>query len=148
MGASPPNAMFAVMGAPDSLQINAEVGSANVNSAQNIKLDDSNTTRVKELVDELHKTLKDLPVEEPKGVQDIYGLGIGIQFGLGQPGESGSFEWENGGANSGGCDGYSNVQPTDAQKQQFKKAVELAAQIAALSPEAEPHLKANVLSFI
>jgi hypothetical protein len=133
MGASPTNAMFLVQGASDKLTIGSEVGAKSSNDS--VDLDGSGAAEVKKLVDELHGILKDLPVEDPKGSQDIYGHDIGIQFALGMPGEPGSFEWANGG--SAGCDGHSNVQPTDEQKKQFERAVGLAAQLAALSDDAK-----------
>jgi hypothetical protein len=74
------------------------------------------------LVDELHALLKDLPTEQPPGSQDIYGLDTSIMFGMD------GFEWCNGGpAGCGG--GESMVQVNDAQKKQFKRAVEIVNEL-------------------
>ncbi|KAG6906391.1 hypothetical protein DXG01_014157 [Tephrocybe rancida] len=70
------------------------------------------------LIDELHKILKELPTEQPPGSEDIYGLNTSIAWG------SDDLEWRNGGpAGCGG--GQSFVQPTQEQKEKFKRAVEI-----------------------
>lgn len=70
------------------------------------------------MVDELHGILKTLPTEKPPGIQDIYGLDVGIQWG------SDDLEWANVGPT--GCGGgYSEVQATDEQRVKFKRAVEI-----------------------
>ncbi|KAG9042333.1 hypothetical protein FS837_011013 [Tulasnella sp. UAMH 9824] len=69
-------------------------------------------------VAELESILSQLPTEQPPGSEDIYGMNIGIMYG------SDNLEWANGGP--AGCSGgTSTVQPTEAQKQQFKRAVEI-----------------------
>ncbi|KAF9485719.1 hypothetical protein BDN70DRAFT_910071 [Pholiota conissans] len=82
--------------------------------------DDENS----KLVDELHGILKNLPTESPPGSQDIYGLDTSIAWG------SDDLEWMNGSPQ--GCGGgTSEVQATDEQKAQFKRAVEIVKQLAA-----------------
>jgi len=67
---------------------------------------------------ELYGILKKLPTEQPPGSEDIYGLDTMIMWG------SDDLEWANGGPQ--GCGGgTSDIQPTDAQKAEFKKAVEI-----------------------
>ncbi|KAH6910800.1 hypothetical protein BKA70DRAFT_1220661 [Coprinopsis sp. MPI-PUGE-AT-0042] len=153
MGTSDPNATFVVSRtdqSPDELGVTTQVASANINSNKNVKLDDSGATHVNKLLKELREALDGLPIEDPPGSHDIYEYGIGIQFGLGDPSKEGSFSWQNGGGSGGGCDtsGNSITKATESDKERFRKAVEIAAQLAALSPDAEQHLQASVLSFI
>lgn len=69
-------------------------------------------------VAELENILKNLPTEQPPGSEDIYGMDTSIAYG------SDNLEWTNGGP--GGCGhGKSEVQATEQQKQQFKRAVEI-----------------------
>ncbi|KAJ3921623.1 hypothetical protein F5877DRAFT_35679 [Lentinula edodes] len=73
---------------------------------------------VEGLVDELHGILKELPTEEPRGSEDIYGLDTSIFWG------SEDLQWMNGGM--GGVTGQpGTVQATPEQKAQFKRAVEI-----------------------
>lgn len=81
---------------------------------------------ISKLVEELVTILKDLPTEQPPGSQDIYGLNTSIVFG------SDELQWVNGGPE--GCSGgTSTVQPTEEQKEQFKRAVEIVEQIVSKS---------------
>lgn len=92
------------------------------------------------LVDQLHDILKvrtlpmyhrspadgarfqSIPVEQPPGSQDIYGLDTSIAF------LSADLEWYNGGRE--GCGGGpSFVQATPEQKEKFKKAVAIVEQL-------------------
>ncbi|KAK5086201.1 hypothetical protein LTR70_007446 [Exophiala xenobiotica] len=74
------------------------------------------------LVDELHGILKELPVENPSGSEDIYGMDTGIMWG------SDDFEWFNGGpAGCGG--GTSGIQATEEEKNKFKRAVEIVTKL-------------------
>jgi hypothetical protein len=58
-----------------------------------------------------------LPVEEPRGCEDIYALDTGVAV------KSGDRSWSNGAP--GGCNhGTSKVQPTAAERAAFKKIVE------------------------
>jgi len=58
-----------------------------------------------------------LPVEDPRGCEDIYGLDTGVAV------KSGERSWSNGAP--GGCNhGTSKVQPTAAERETFKKIVE------------------------
>ncbi|KAJ3863856.1 hypothetical protein EV359DRAFT_42306 [Lentinula novae-zelandiae] len=73
---------------------------------------------VEGLIDELHGILKELPTEEPRGSEDIYGLDTSIFWG------SDDLQWMNGGM--GGVTGQpGTVQPTPEQRAQFKRAVEI-----------------------
>ncbi|KAH7871429.1 uncharacterized protein C8R40DRAFT_1072486 [Lentinula edodes] len=75
---------------------------------------------VEGLIDELHGILKELPTEEPRGSEDIYGLDTSIFWG------SEDLQWMNGGMGGvTGQPGSSTVQPTPEQKAQFKRAVEI-----------------------
>ncbi|KAG6886282.1 hypothetical protein C0993_006692 [Termitomyces sp. T159_Od127] len=75
------------------------------------------------LIDELHSILKELPMESPPGSEDIYGLNTSIAWG------SEDLEWCNGGPQ--GCGGgTSEVQATDEQKAQFKRAVDIVNELA------------------
>lgn len=75
-------------------------------------------------IEELEAILKSLPIENPVGVQDIYGLDTSIAFG------NGDLQWMNGGPNGCGT-GESDVQPTDEQKAAFQKAIALIKEIVA-----------------
>jgi hypothetical protein len=73
---------------------------------------------VNSLIDELQQILKELPTENPKGSEDIYGMDTSIMWG------SDGFEWMNGGP--AGCGrGKSSVQATESDKKKFKRAVEI-----------------------
>jgi len=70
------------------------------------------------LVEELHGILNELPMENPPGSEDIYGLDTSIMWG------SEDLEWINGGPQ--GCGGgTSTVQPTTEEKAKFQRAVEI-----------------------
>jgi len=74
------------------------------------------------LIDELETILKGLPIENPPGSEDIYGLDISILYG------SANVEWANGGP--AGCSGgTSAVHATAEQKAQFKRAVEIVSHL-------------------
>ncbi|KAF5387904.1 hypothetical protein D9615_000811 [Tricholomella constricta] len=74
------------------------------------------------LIEELHGILKDLPMEKPSGSEDIYGLNTSIAWG------SEDLEWCNGGPQ--GCGGgKSEVQPTEEQKEKFRRAVEIVNEL-------------------
>jgi len=75
------------------------------------------------LIKELQSILKSIPTEEPRGSEDIYGLGIGIMWG------SDDFVWQNVGPE--GCGGKSDVQATDEDKKKFKRALEIADALVA-----------------
>ncbi|KAJ6496386.1 hypothetical protein C8R45DRAFT_985802 [Mycena sanguinolenta] len=81
---------------------------------------DSNSlgAEVSALVEELHAILKTLPLEDPRGSEDIYGLDTSIMWG------SEDLEWCNGGP--AGCSGgKSMVQASQEEKDKFKRAVEI-----------------------
>ena len=90
---------------------------------------DSDPTSVKKddaadaLVKELQTILKSIPTEDPRGSQDIYGLGVSILWG------SDDFVWQNVGP--AGCGGISDVQATDEDKAKFKRALEIADTLVA-----------------
>ena len=74
------------------------------------------------LVDELHAILKVIPTEYPPGSEDIYGLDTSIAWG------SDDLQWMNGGPQ--GCGGgTSTVQPTQEEKDKFKRAVEIVKEL-------------------
>ena len=75
------------------------------------------------LVKELQSILKSIPTEEPRGSEDIYGLGISIMWG------SDDFVWQNIGP--AGCGGISDVQATDEDKAKFKRALDIADTLVA-----------------
>lgn len=75
------------------------------------------------LVEELQTILKSLPIEDPPGSEDIYGLNTSIMWG------SDELEWRNSGPQ--GCGGSSSVQATDEQKAKFQRALEIADALVA-----------------
>ncbi|KAF7306424.1 hypothetical protein MIND_00433600 [Mycena indigotica] len=79
-------------------------------------------TEITVLVDELQSILKSLPLESPPGCEDIYALDTSITWG------SDDLEWRNGGP--AGCGrSTSAVQPTQEEKDKFKRAVEIVEQL-------------------
>ncbi|KAF7364370.1 hypothetical protein MSAN_01097500 [Mycena sanguinolenta] len=75
------------------------------------------------LVEELHAILKTLPLEEPRGSEDIYGLDTSIAWG------SEDLEWCNGGPE--GCSGGKSMKQASAEeKEKFKRAVEIVQELA------------------
>lgn len=74
-------------------------------------------------IDELHSILKRLPTEQPSGIQDIYGLDTGIQW------MSADLEWYNRGPGDNG-DGQSSLMPTEEQREDFKRAIQVIKEIA------------------
>ncbi|KAI7864684.1 hypothetical protein BDF14DRAFT_1884113 [Spinellus fusiger] len=76
------------------------------------------STVIQEAMLQIKSQLKSLPVEEPVGSQDIYGLDTSIGF------FSDDFQWQNGGPEGCGQD-ESSVQATPAQKEIFKALVAL-----------------------
>ncbi|KAJ7092919.1 hypothetical protein B0H15DRAFT_832952 [Mycena belliarum] len=120
-----PDAVYTLTQMPNtpSLAITAAVrpsGTPSLQEAAPTALSHSDATSA--LVDELHGILKAIPMEEPKGSEDIYGLDTSIAWG------SDDLEWYNGGPQ--GCGGgRSMVQPTAEQKAQFKRAVEIVEEL-------------------
>lgn len=81
--------------------------------------------RVSKLVGELEAILRKLPMESPPGSKDIYGMDIGLTFG------SDNVEWMNGGPQ--GCGGgVSDVEATDAEREEFKKALAIVDELVKL----------------
>jgi hypothetical protein len=75
------------------------------------------------LVDELYGILKELPMEKPRGIEDIYGLDTSIAW------QSDDLEWYNGGPQ--GCGGgESDVQADGEEKKNFKRAIGIIEKIA------------------
>lgn len=69
-------------------------------------------------IHELQDLLKELPVEQPPGSKDIYGLDTSIAW------QSDEVEWYNGGP--AGCgSGHSFVEADEEHKTKFKRAVEI-----------------------
>ncbi|KAH6964940.1 hypothetical protein EDB82DRAFT_511257 [Fusarium venenatum] len=114
-----PDLVIEITGDGGSLQINIHEGGGSHDSTTKTE-----TVAAHEaLVDELHGILKELPMEEPRGSEDIYGLNVGIAWG------SDDLEWTNGGPQ--GCSGGSSfVQASEDQKQQFNRAIEIVKEIA------------------
>jgi hypothetical protein len=73
---------------------------------------------------ELEEILQDIPQSDERSA-DMYGLDIGIVFGSDQ------VQWRNGA--SEGCDAASAEDaPSEAQKDKFKRAVEISEELVAL----------------
>ncbi|KAL0565743.1 hypothetical protein V5O48_016279 [Marasmius crinis-equi] len=72
-----------------------------------------------EYLDEIYGILKSpLPTEKPPGSQDIYGMNTSIEW------RSDDLQWQNGGPD--GCEqGTSEEQPSDKEKEKFKRAVKI-----------------------
>jgi len=69
------------------------------------------------LMADLHSQLKQLPLEEPIGSDDIYGRDISLGF------FTSDFQWQNGGPE--GCTrSPSSTQPTEQQKAVFNELVD------------------------
>ncbi|KAG6835676.1 hypothetical protein H0H93_015845 [Arthromyces matolae] len=81
-----------------------------------IDKDDSSPAR---LLTELRVILAQLPTEKPAGSEDIFGEDTGLTW------SSEDFTWWNGGPDGCGGGGKSRVQPTEKQKEKFKRAVEI-----------------------
>ncbi|KAJ7135102.1 hypothetical protein C8R46DRAFT_1139487 [Mycena filopes] len=97
-----------------------EDGTRNLQEAAPKSVDHDDTTTA--LVDELHGILKSIPMEEPKGSEDIYGMDTSIAWG------SDDLEWYNGGPQ--GCGGgNSAVKATAEDKAKFKRAVEIVDEL-------------------
>ncbi|KAG8729528.1 hypothetical protein FRC11_008533 [Ceratobasidium sp. 423] len=77
------------------------------------------------LVKELHSILSEIPMENPPGSEDIYGMDISIFWG------SREFTWQNG-APQGCGGGKSVIQATDKQKERFQRAVEIVKELTEL----------------
>jgi hypothetical protein len=86
---------------------------------------DAHGSKVDTLVSELEGILQDLPQSDERSA-DIYGLDIGIFFGSDQVAQ-----WRNGAFE--GCDaGSADDAPSEAQKDKFKRAVEISEELVAL----------------
>lgn len=75
-----------------------------------------------EQIDQIYNILKGLPVEEPPGSEDIYGLDTGVTW------KGAGLEWSNGGPEGCGSD-FSNVQVGKEEKDSFQKVVKLILEI-------------------
>lgn len=117
-----PSAVFTVTGTPQKsdLQITSAVRADGTPSLQDALPKSLSKTQqgVDELISELYTILKSIPTEKPPGSEDIYKMDTSIAFG------SDGFMWMNGGP-SGCGGGTSEVQPTEGDKAQFKRAVEI-----------------------
>ena len=86
-------------------------------ASKSLHADDSHS-----LVVELHGILKDLPTEQPPGSEDIYGMNTSIMWA------DDTLQWQNGGPQ--GCGGgTSMVQPTEEQKEKFKRAIAIVDEL-------------------
>jgi len=79
-----------------------------------------------EQIDQIYNILKGLPVEEPPGSEDIYGLDTGVTW-MGD-----RLEWSNGGPEGCGSD-FSDVQVGKEEKDRFQKVVKLILEIVKTS---------------
>lgn len=85
---------------------------------------DAHGSTVDTLVSELEDLLQAIPQSDERSA-DIYGLDIGIFFGSDQ------VQWRNGAFE--GCDaGTADDAPSEAQKDKFKRAVEISEELVAL----------------
>ncbi|PVH88660.1 hypothetical protein DL98DRAFT_648019 [Cadophora sp. DSE1049] len=75
-----------------------------------------------EQIDQIHQILKDLPVEDPPGSEDIYGMDTGVAW------KGDGLEWSNGGAEGCGSD-FSNVQVGKGEKERFGEVVRMVLEI-------------------
>ncbi|OGM48970.1 hypothetical protein ABOM_003115 [Aspergillus bombycis] len=86
---------------------------------------DASDGDVESLVTELYGILKDLPMEDPAGSEDIYQLDTSITWG------SDDLEWYNGGPQ--GCGGdQSDIQPSKAQQAKFRRAVDVVWELVGM----------------
>ncbi|RBR24901.1 uncharacterized protein FIESC28_02319 [Fusarium coffeatum] len=75
------------------------------------------------VIDELHGILKELPIEQPPGSEDIYRMDTSIAW------QSDDLEWCNGGPQGcGGGESFVNVG--EEEKKKFKRAVEIIEEIS------------------
>jgi hypothetical protein len=112
---------------PNSLFVNSEhrAGDSSQGLVQSFapkSIDTEKTPEVNKLVEELYGILKDIPTEEPKGSEDIYGMDTSIMWG------SDDLEWMNGGP-AGCVRGSSTVQASEEDKKKFKRAVEIVKEL-------------------
>ena len=86
---------------------------------------DAHGSTVDALISELEGLLQAIPQSDERNA-DIYGLDIGIFFGSDQ------LQWRNGA--SEGCDAgpADDGGPSEAQKDKFKRAVEISEELVAL----------------
>ncbi|KAF8488083.1 hypothetical protein JB92DRAFT_3018292 [Gautieria morchelliformis] len=107
---------------PAELVINSAVrqdGTPSLSDAEPKKIPVDSYTA---LIEELHSILKEIPVESPPGIQDIYGLDTSIAWG------SEDLQWRNGGP-SGCGSGYSEIQASEEDKKKFIRAVEIVNEL-------------------
>ncbi|KAF7343131.1 hypothetical protein MVEN_01743500 [Mycena venus] len=119
-----PNAVYTLtqVAGQSSLAITAAVRESGTPSLQEAAPKSLGDGDASALVDELYGILKTIPMEDPKGSEDIYGLDTSIMWG------SEDLEWMNGGPQGCGS-GTSMVQPTDEDKAKFKRAVEIVEEL-------------------
>ena len=99
-------------------------GSRDLHGPTTKKVADTHGSTVDTLVSELEGILKDIPQSDERSA-DLYGLDIGIFFGSDQ------LEWRN--SASEGCDGTTTEDgPSEAEKDKFKRAVEISEELVAL----------------
>lgn len=115
--------------ASPELHILIDVGKDKVSVQKSIKSDapaaadgfktnsiELDASQVKSLVDGWEAILKTLPIEEPKGCEDIYGLDYSLQF------HSSDLKWAN--TPNEGCNSTpSTIVPSKEQKQRFQDIV-------------------------
>jgi len=112
---------------PESISITSSIRPHGTPDLQDATPTSIPITHVTHLVEELHAILKIIPIESPPGSEDIYGMDTSIAWG------SNDLEWVNGGP-SGCSGGVSTVQPTEADKAKFRRAVEIVKELVAATP--------------
>ncbi|KAG6830217.1 hypothetical protein H0H92_001655 [Tricholoma furcatifolium] len=80
-------------------------------------------SRPARLISELRLMLAKLPTEWPQGSEDIYGENTSIAW------QSDDFRWWNGGPEGCGGGGKSKVQPTEKDKEKFRRAVDIVYEL-------------------
>lgn len=99
-------------------------GSRDLHGPTTKKVGNDKATKVDALVSELEGILQTIPQSDESSA-DIYALDIGIFFG------NDDVQWRNGAAE--GCDaGTPENAPSEAQKEKFKRAVEISEELVAL----------------
>ncbi|KAH7409181.1 hypothetical protein BKA64DRAFT_389473 [Cadophora sp. MPI-SDFR-AT-0126] len=75
-----------------------------------------------EQIDQIYNVLKELPVDDPPGSEDIYGLDTGVTW------SGNGLQWSNGGPEGCGSD-FSNVQVGREETERFQEVVKLILEI-------------------
>ncbi|KAG6808353.1 hypothetical protein H0H87_000227, partial [Tephrocybe sp. NHM501043] len=76
---------------------------------------------------DIRAILEGIPMEKPRGSEDIYGEDTALRW------ESEDFQWFNGGPEGCAGGGRSWVQPTEKEKEGFKRAVDIVRDLVRTS---------------